>query len=264
LHAFIAKYDTATVSVDGADVAVAVPEVNDARARLDDFSRVVRKATKRKRRTSRGPRTPAPPPPPPASPCGDLLAMEPAAIAGELAPDAITCIESRIAAETKQTTRDKLSRLLLVNADAKGDTQEWARLAERHLEEIDRSDPDLCFKYALFLSRGDIDDAPPVLKWTSYALENKHVWEGPTYVSRVYNLLRLRAETASRLWHEAEKDFLEDRSDENADLSEQARGQAKDFAKEWLDYARASGQPVEFADQLCKSAAGSAAFCDSQ
>jgi hypothetical protein len=187
--------------------------------------------------------------------------LEPAAISGELGPDQVACVEARIGTEKLQTARDKLSRLLLVNADSKGDQAEWMRLAARHLEQIDRSDPDLCFRYALLLSRGDIDDAEEVLHWTGYALDNKHLWEGPTYVSRVYNLLRLRAETAARLWHDAEDDFLKDRSDENADLAEKWRGQAKDYAREWLDYARTSAQPTDRAQVLCESAAGTAAFC---
>lgn len=263
LRAFIITWDTATVLVDGAEVAVAIPEVAEARARLDGFSRAVRKITKKKRLLKRAPRVVVKPPAAATAPCADLLGLEPTAISGELTPELIACVEARLAGESRQTTRDKLSRMLLINADARGDTKEWLRLTERHLEEVDRSDPELCFKYALALSRGDIDDAPPVLKWSGYALENKHLWEGETYMSRVYNLLRLRAETASRLWHEAEADFLEERSEENADLSELARGQAKDFAREWLDYARSSGQPTDFALVLCKSAAGSSAFCES-
>ena len=259
LTAYIAKYDTATVTVDGAQVAVAVPQVAEARKRLDDFERVVQKGKKKKKR---GKRVPVVPPPSPTEACRDLVKIEPAAIIGEFTPELVTCIEARIAEEAVQTTRSKLSRVLLINADARGDVAEWTRLAERHLEEVDRSDPDLCFKYALLLSRGGIEDAETVLHWSSYALENKHEWEGPTYISRVYNLLRLRAETAVRLWHEAEEDFLEERSDENADAAERFRGQAKDFAREWLDYGRVSAQPIERALVLCQSASGSEAFCE--
>ena len=43
LRAFIARYDAATVPVDGAQVAVAVPEVAAARARLDEFARLAAK-----------------------------------------------------------------------------------------------------------------------------------------------------------------------------------------------------------------------------
>jgi hypothetical protein len=41
-----------------------------------------------------------------------------------------------------------------LDAEARGDKAEWQRLMKRHLEDIDRSDPNLCLKYAMFLSRG--------------------------------------------------------------------------------------------------------------
>lgn len=262
LTAFVARWDNATVTVDGAEVAVAVPEVAEARSRLDGFSRVERKGKKKKKKGAKV--KPPPPPPVPTAACQDLLKLEPIAIAGELTPDLVQCIETRLAEEKLQTTRDKLSRILLIDADSRGDVAEWMRLADRHLEEVDRSDPDFCFKYALVISRGDIEEAESVLRWTSYALDNKHVWEGPTYMSRVYNLLRLRAETAARLWHEAEDDFLEERNDENMAAAEKFRGQAKDLAREWLDYARLSAQPIERPYALCQSAAGTAHACDAQ
>ncbi len=263
LKAFLVKYDAATVPVDGAQVAVAVPYVAEARAKLDEFARAAAKKNKKKKKVKRkSARSTAPPPPPVATAaCQDLLPLEPKAITGELTPDLVACLESRIGEEPLLTTKDKLSRMLMVNADSKGDMAEWTRLAARHLEDFDRSDPDLCFKFALVLSRGDIEDAELVLKWSDYALENKHVWDGPTYMSRVYNLLRLKAETATRIWHDAEDDFIEERTEENEVAAEQARGFAKDVAREWLDYARTSAQPVDRAFVLCESASGNPAFC---
>lgn len=263
LQAFLVKYDAASVDVDGVQVAIAVPYAAEARARLDEFARLAEKATKKKKtKKSRRKSAKQPPPPPvPTAPCQDLLPLEPKAITGELAPDLVACIESRLEEEPLLTTKDKLSRMLLVNADAKGDMAEWTRLAARHLEDFDRSDPDLCFKFALVLSRGPLDDAELVLKWADYALENKHNWEGPTYMSRVYNLHRLKAETAVRLWHDAEDDFMEERTEENELAAEKLRGQAKDFSREWLDYARSSAQPVDRPFVLCESASGNAAFC---
>ncbi|MFN7145386.1 MAG: hypothetical protein ACK4YP_16555, partial [Myxococcota bacterium] len=173
----------------------------------------------------------------------------------------VACLDSRIAEEPLLTAKDKLSRMLMVNADAKGDLTEWTRLAARHLEDFDRSDPDLCFKFALVLSRGEIEDAELVLRWSDYALENKHTWDGPTYMARVYNLLRLRAETATRLWHDAEGDFIDERTEDNELAAERYRGLAKDLAREWLDYARVSAQPIDRAFVLCESASGNAAFC---
>ena len=263
LKAFIAKYDAATVMVDGAQVAVAVPQVAEARGRLDEFARAAAKVQKKKKTKKRSSAKRTPPPAPvPTLPCQELLPLEPRAIVGELPADMVACVESRIAEEPLLTTKDKLSRLLLINADAKGDVPEWTRLAARHLEDFDRSDPDLCFKFALVLSRGEIEDAELVLRWSDYALENKHNWEGPTYMARVYGLLRLKAETATRLWHDAEADFIDERNEENGLAAERYRGLAKDLAREWLDYARTSAQPVERAFTLCESASGNTSFCD--
>ncbi len=261
LKAFLARYDAATVTVDGAQVAVAVPEVAEARGRLDAFARAADKVAKKKRKKRTRAKVVPPPPPVPTAACQDLLVLEPAAITGELTPELTACLESRIVEEKLLTTKDKLSRMLMIDADAKGNLPEWTRLVARHLEDFDRSDPDLCFKFALVLSRGEIEDAELVLRWADYALENKHVWDGPTYMSRVYNLLRLRAETAVRMWHDAEDDFIEERSEENQAASDRYRGLAKDYAREWLDYGRTSAQPVDRAVALCESASGNSAFC---
>lgn len=261
LLTFIERYEVATVSVDGVDVAVVVPQVAEARTRLDTFSRAAKKKNGRKKKP------PRPKPVAVSAPaqgiCDDLIKLEPAAITGALSPAELTCLEGKLGAEAKQTKRDKLSRVLLANADGKGDTAEWMKLAARHLEEIDRSDPDLCFRYALLLNRtGDVDDGGEVLHWVGYALENKQKWQGPTYTSRVYNLLRLQAETVNRMWQDAESDFLEDRSEEQSAKTDELRGQAKNTAREWLDWAKTTAQPTDRAFNLCQSAAGSMTFCE--
>jgi hypothetical protein len=265
LNGFIARYELSVVQVDGLDVAVDVPEVADARARLDEFARAERKKSGKKRK-KRGTKKPKATPPPPkessTSACDDLVKLEPDAMAGTLNPDQLTCLEVKLNASTKQTDRDKVSRVLLANADGKGSTGEWMRLALRHLDSVDRSDPDLCFRYALLLSRnGTVDDADEVLLWSDYALQNKSRWEGPTFVGRVYNLYRLRAETATRLWVDAEDELLRERTEENAVEAEEARGLAKNAAREWLDYAASAEQDTARALVLCETAAGSPHFC---
>lgn len=265
LNAFIARYELAVVQVDGLDVAVNVPEVVDARARLDGFARDARKS-KGKKRPKKGQKKKAVVAPPPTVSttllCDDLVKLEPAAMGGTLGPDQLTCLEVKLNKVTRQTERDKISRVLLANADGKGSVSEWMRLASRHLDEVDRSDPDMCFRFALTLSRdGTIDDAPEVLRWADYALENKSRWEGPTFVGRVYNLYRLRAETATRVWIDAEDELLSDRTEDNMVEAEEARGLAKNSAREWLDYALVAAQPSERAYRLCETAAGSPHFC---
>ncbi len=257
LQAFAAKWDSFTVTVDGQALGVAIPEVGLSRERLDAWSRATRKGKRGKKRAA------APPPPTPSAmaACKDPVALEPRAIAGELTDEDRTCLEARIAGEKKQTAKDKLSRLLLVDADARGDKARWATLMVRHLDAIDRSDPDLCMRWAQHLARGDIDDAEASLYWADVALENKHAWEGPRHVSRVYGLLQLRAEVSHRPWADSEADFQAERSDENMDEAEVWRGRARTASREWLDQARGSGQDTSRARVLCESAAGAVEYC---
>jgi hypothetical protein len=205
----------------------------------------------------------APPEPEYDDSCTELSALEPSALMGRLRLGQVECIEDRMFSAS-QVDKDKLSRVLLVNAEAKDDNQEWERLVRRHLEEIDRSDPDLCFKYAMHLSRGGVSRAYGVIKWSGYALDNKSQWSGSTFKKRVNALYKLRAQAASRIWEQANRDLINAASNREDLKSKEgkARGQAKTFAKEWLDYARASGQDSRAAQALCESAAGSREFCE--
>lgn len=264
LRSFVSRYDTASVVVDGVEVPVIVPEVGGARSEVDSLERAAAAKQGKKKKRGRSKTPPAPVPVVEAvftAACDDLVRLEPSAMIGLLSNDDVTCLENRVAQESQQTARDKVSRVLMVNAEGRGDMAEWMRLASRHLEVVDRSDPDLCFRYALLLSRGEVEDAPAALRWADYALENKHVWQGPTYVQRVYALLGLRAQVASRLWLDAEEAYLDERTEENEADAGHWRGTAKDAAREWLDYARTSAQSTQQPGMLCRSAAGNENFC---
>ena len=152
--------------------------------------------------------------------------------------------------------------MLLVNAQSAGDKTEWERLVLRHLEDIGRSDPDLCMSYAVFVHKErDVDGAEEALRWADVALENKQRWSGATHVQRVYALLRVRAEAGHRLWVDAEKRYQRAPTPENDTDVVDFRGVAKDTAREWLDYARASGRSIEAPYEMCVSAAGTREFC---
>lgn len=195
--------------------------------------------------------------------CTDLVRLEPQSMLGQLRPGQVKCIDARIGTEGAQTTKDKLSRVLIANAEGRGDKAEWERLVKRHLEDIDRSDPDMCFKYATQLSRGGTGRALGVIRWADYALENKQKWSGATYTKRVYDLYRLKAEAANKLWAEAEDTFAtKEHTDENEAKAAKWRGTTKDYAREWLDYAKASGQDTKNAMSICVSAAGNKSFCE--
>ncbi len=194
--------------------------------------------------------------------CTDLVTLEPAAMMGSLTTAQGKCLEARLASESQQTTKAKISLVLINNADGKGDKAEWERLVKRHLEDIDRSDPDLCYKYSLQLSRGGAGRASGVIRWADYALENKSKWTGTTYKSRVFALYKLKTEAGNKLWQDAEATYTTEHTDENEAKSAKYRGMTKDFAREWLDYAKASAQDTKSAMQYCVSAAGTTAFCE--
>jgi len=194
--------------------------------------------------------------------CDDLVSLEPAALMGTLSGGQQECLEARIVSASRQTEKDKVSRVLLMDAEARGDKKAWARLMRRHLEDIDRSDPDLCFKYAYYLSRGGVNRAHGVVRWADYALENKAQWSGSTFVSRVYALLKLKAEAANRIWQSTEEAYVQNRTDENEANTTKYRDLTKVYAREWLDYARVSGQDTKNALALCVSAAGNRSYCE--
>jgi len=194
--------------------------------------------------------------------CDDLVALEPAALMGQLSNGQIECLEARIVSTSRMTEKDKVSRVLIMDAETKGNRAKWEALMKRHLEEIDRSDPDLCFKYAVFLSRKGVGRAHGVIRWADYALENKSRWSGGTFVSRVYALNKLKAEGANRIWQSAEEAYVADRSDENEAKAQKYRDLTKVYAREWLDYARSSSQDTKNAMALCVSAAGNRQYCE--
>ena len=205
----------------------------------------------------------APEPPKVEMGCDNLVTLEPAALMGKLNDGQRSCLDDMIRTTSTITHKDKISRVLLINAEASGSKKEWERLARRHLEDIDRSDPNLCFKYAQHLARGGVGRSWGVIKWSDYALENKSQWSGTTYKTRVYALYQLKSEAAMKLWEDANKKLVDagaDR-DEWASKEEKYRGMAKDYSREWLDYARASSQDTKKPMSLCVSAAGSKKFC---
>ncbi len=194
--------------------------------------------------------------------CDDLVALEAPAMMGQLGVPRRKCLEARMSSEGSQTNKGKISRVLMADAEARRDQADWERLIKNHLENIDRSDPGLCFKYAIFLSRGGTGKANQVIRWSDYALENKQQWTGATYTKNVYALLKLKTQAANQLWQAAEKEFVESRNEEAEDRANKWRGTTKNYALEWLDYAKASSQDTKAPLAICVSAAGNKEFCE--
>ena len=90
---------------------------------------------------------------------------------------------------------------------------------------------------------------------------NKSKWSGAAYVQKVNGLYKLRAKAATQLWRAADEELVRERNPGNEKAAERTRGAAMNYAKEWLDYARASGQSTADALALCVSAANTQEFC---
>ena len=137
-------------------------------------------------------------------------------------------------------------------------TEEWADLVRRHLDEVDRSDPDIAYLYAYHLFNTDPDNsAEEVIQWTELALERKDTWKGDVFVSRVYGLMRLRSFASSHVWKRAEEDLVAGSgAHEEVD---RLRNQAKTFAREWVDMARGAGRSPQEAFDLCVTMASAQA-----
>ncbi|TVQ91050.1 MAG: hypothetical protein EA397_11180 [Deltaproteobacteria bacterium] len=194
--------------------------------------------------------------------CSNVKRLEPMAMLGRLSDAQKECIEQELASSPRQTDKDKFSRVLMSNAWASNDRAGWEKLVKRHLNEIDRSDPDLCYKYAVHLSRKGAGSANAVIRWADVALENKTVWTGQTYTNRVYALLRLRAAAAQSLWKASETKYASDASDANRSNRDNARNRTKVLAREWYEYAKSAGKSADQARALCMAAAGTEDYCE--
>lgn len=191
-----------------------------------------------------------------------LSELEAFATKGALEDAQKGCLEASYASAELQTTKDKISRVLLVNAYA-NNTATWSQLVQRHLDEVDRSDPDIAYLYAFYLYNNEKADAAQVIEWTELALERRDVWQGDVYVSRVYGLMRLRAIAGLKIWEDAEAKRLAGAESDPEQLDD-LRDRAKTYAREWVDFAKVSGRSVTKPMELCMSVANNARACGAE
>ncbi len=188
------------------------------------------------------------------------MALEPSATKGALSEVEKKCLEQRYEEASQQTIKDKISRVLLVNAYAYSTTY-WAELVQRHLDEVDRSDPDIAYLYAFYLFNTNKGSAPEVIRWTEVALERRDTWVGEVFVGRVFGLMRLRAVAAQAQWIQAEEDLAAGGSEEARAEASRLKNQVKTYAREWLDFAKVAGRSSKEAVGLCLSVANNALAC---
>ncbi len=205
---------------------------------------------------------PAPPPAPVFDGDCDPTALESQAMLGKLEAEAISCLDMALKSTMVMTEKKQISLLLMINAYSKGDKRAWESLVKRHLEEIDRSDPDLCYKYASHLAKKGPSRASAVIRWSDVALENRTVWTGKTYTKRVYNLYKMKAISAQNLWRRNEETQSAEPSDVNQKKVEKWRNMTKVMAREWLEFAKGAGLDTGIAKELCNSAAGHEDYCE--
>ena len=238
---FIEQYKNVSVSVDGVSP---IPELDEAYRLLQAYNLQGNIGTVR------------------PEDCEDFMALEGKSIMGELSMAETSCLEARIRLSGVVTEKDRMSRLLVTNAQVSRNTDQWEKLMRRHLEQIDRSDPNMTFAMTAFLFNKGGEYYVEALRWADYAVENRQRWEGgPDFTVKSGQLLEMRAKIASQIWTDAERVYIAARSAEAKDNATRERGRAKDYAREWLDYARAAGQPTKTAFDMCVSAAGGADLC---
>lgn len=190
-----------------------------------------------------------------------LVHLEAQATRGALPEAEIECLETSYSAAPEQTTKDKISRVLLVNAYAY-DTSLWAKLVQRHLDEVDRSDPNIAFLYSYYLHNNGVASAEEVIQWTEVGLERRQEWTGDVYVHRTNSLMKLRATASAMIWTDLEEKVVKDpRDDELREELDEQRNRTKTFAREWLDFAKSANVEHGEAQELC-IAAGSAKACN--
>ena len=192
--------------------------------------------------------------------CLGLRILEPKAMLGRMTEEEVSCIESRISGSRQIVEKDRLSRVLMANAFASGDTRHLT-LLRRHLDQIDRSDPDLAYKYAYALHKEGVSQAKEVVRWSQVALDGKSKWTGGTYQRRVYTTMKMRAVAAYQLWESAEKDYATQPTPTRARLKEKRRGIAKSYAREWLGFSVLAERETHGARALCRSVASTEAYC---
>lgn len=195
--------------------------------------------------------------------CVELRPLETPAMLGQLDQAQKTCLEKRVATDAKQTDKKHASLILIANEWGANEREAWESRVLEHLAEIDQSDPALCYKLALHLEQQGPPRAAEVIRWAETAMKNaRRVWSGEQYTNKMYALHRLRSKAASELWYVAEQRHTKNPSPESQDAVDKYRAQAKNFSKEWYQYAGEAGKDTTHPREMCLSAAGTSDFCE--
>jgi len=194
--------------------------------------------------------------------CEDLGSLEADAMLGELQIEIIACLEAQLRLERLQSNKSHISTLLINNDLNKRNWDSWELRVRNHLKNIDRSQPDLTFSFAIFLHNKGSEYYKEALYWTDYTMDTRTQWpEGQSFMTKSNKLFQLRAQLALEIWMQAEKAYTKERTAELDQVSKEARGLATNLAREWLDYARQAELPTEDAFNICISTSIDPEFC---
>jgi len=184
--------------------------------------------------------------------CGELQSYEAKAMAGSLEGDDFQCV-SDVAYGTGDQRGDA-TRVLLAHHWTAGEMQAWQTEARRYLDEIDASDPDLAYKFALhLLKQGDDEGA---IAYADLAIEAAAGWTDESLASkRVYGVRKIQASAAQKLW----------RADVEAGRpADESRARTLALALDWLESAADADKDGAKASELCLSAGGTSEECASR
>lgn len=183
-------------------------------------------------------------PAPPVHPCGEPPLLAARASRGALTEEERACLDAAFGATLEPDRREGLSSLLLADAWARDDLEEWELRANVHLADVDPGDPEVAWRYALLLGDLGEDRAREAWFWSDYAIDLVQRQVGPEWELRVADLLAVRTEAAFALWETAP-----------ADEADRAREAAWRAASAWYHHAVEAEEDVETVRALCLDAA---------
>jgi hypothetical protein len=193
--------------------------------------------------------------------CDNLIALQMGAISGTFSKGQIACLNSKLSRSTKQTEKVAISKLLMNDVWVKGDKSKWMQLTESHLAKVDKSDPDLVYKYVIQLAKKGTSRAKGVVRWADVALENKTRWSGDTAKKRVNMLYKLKALARLQLYKKAAAKAVSEGTPSATSQEESAKNNYKVAAREWYEFTKQANLDENKALQACVAAAGFEAYC---
>ena len=190
------------------------------------------------------------------------VTLEATAQEGKLTTDEMNCLESSMDKAGTGVDKANVSMVLLTNARAKGDIEQWEKRMEYHLTQIERENPALAYRYALHLFEKGPGNSQATFRWTGIALQSRSAWAGESYTERVHAIYKLRAAAAQSLWKLSIEALASFPGPENENRVRTQRLLARNVAKEWYEFADTHEQDSLIAKQLCQIASIDSDFCE--